>query len=559
MKPTGDAYLKQLMNLVLSSSDISGESRRTFLEAVGGAARATGIRCIFIRIRELDVNPHEERFEQLWPRQETAEESGAELADEVKDDKVIIRVTARVSVPYDEEEAAALRERAEVVLSLILQRIHRIYLYNHRKSSEKYDAQTGVYNENYAMSYLDNLLIRGNPEKYIGCTFNIRGMSVINNRFGTENGTKIMRMYVEKLQALIAPDGIVARIASDRFIAFFTTEKKDEVIGYLNGSEMDVAFGAHAQIMMSAWAGYDYLHPDLTAMEISDRLGDALRTAKYEARASYLFYDERIQRQVRQRRHIESLFPGAVRDEEFQVYYQPKVDLKNYRLTGAEALCRWVHDGEIIYPDKFIPALEHSGDICMLDFYMLEHVCRDMREWISEGRPCVRTSVNLSRCHMGDPKLKDTILAIVDSYQIPHDLIEVELTETMSDTSIEELKGLVEELDRAGICCSVDDFGVGYSSMNALRETPWRVIKIDRSFMPTSAGLEGDEERVEMLKTLIGLTHTLGIECLAEGVETMEQIVLLKTSGCMLAQGYYFDRPMPGKQFAEKLLEIKGV
>ena len=87
----------------------------------------------------------------------------------------------------------------------------------------------------------------------------------------------------------------------------------------------------------------------------------------------------------------------------------------------------------------------------------------------------------------------------------------------------------------------------------------WRVIKIDRSFMPTSAGLEGDEERVEMLKTLIGLTHTLGIECLAEGVETMEQIVLLKTSGCMLAQGYYFDRPMPGKQFAEKLLEIKGV
>ena len=193
MKPTGDAYLKQLMNLVLSSSDISGKSRRTFLEAVGDAARATGIRCIFIRIRELDVNPHEELFEQLWPRQETAEESGAELADEVKDDKVIIRVTARVSVPYDEAEAAALRERAEVVLSLILQRIHRVYLYNHRKSSEKYDVQTGVYNENYAMSYLDNLLIRGNPEKYIGCTFNIRGMSVINNRFGTENGTKIIR------------------------------------------------------------------------------------------------------------------------------------------------------------------------------------------------------------------------------------------------------------------------------------------------------------------------------------------------------------------------------
>ena len=122
---------------------------------------------------------------------------------------------------------------------------------------------------------------------------------------------------------------------------------------------MDVAFGAHAQIMMSAWAGYDYLRPDLTAMEISDRLGDALRTAKYEARASYLFYDERIQRQVRQRRHIESLFPGAVRDEEFQVYYQPKVDLKNYRLTGEDSVSK--QDPLVVSLKEWIDGLYDEG------------------------------------------------------------------------------------------------------------------------------------------------------------------------------------------------------
>ena len=221
---------------------------------------------------------------------------------------------------------------------------------------------------------------------------------------------------------------------------------------------------------------------------------------------------------------------------------------------GAEALCRWKHDGEMILPFRFIPVLEQNGDIVKLDFYMLEHVCRDMRRWIDDGEKAVRVSVNLSRLHMGDPNLLERILSIIDKYDIPHQFIEIELTETTTEVDYIELKKLVSGLRDAGIFTSVDDFGVGYSSMNLLRELPWNVIKIDRSFMPLGDRSQEDEKRKVMLKSVIGMTQALGLKCIAEGVETVDQIILLKKYGCFYAQGYYFDKPLPVEEFETRLI-----
>lgn len=257
--------------------------------------------------------------------------------------------------------------------------------------------------------------------------------------------------------------------------------------------------------------------------------------------------DERKEEEV----DVIALFPEALKNEEFQVYYQPKVALKDYTLAGAEALCRWLHDGSLLPPYKFIPVYEQNGQIVDLDFYMLDHVCRDMREWLTQGKRVVRTSVNLSRVHEMNDQLVQDILEIIDRNGIPHEYIEIELTETTTDVDFKELKIIVGGLSENGVHTSVDDFGVGYSSMNLISDLPWNMLKIDKGFVPEDGDIETN--RHVMLKHLIALAGDMGLECLAEGVETIEQVKLLKESNCMLAQGYFFDKPLPKAEFEQRL------
>lgn len=243
-------------------------------------------------------------------------------------------------------------------------------------------------------------------------------------------------------------------------------------------------------------------------------------------------------------------FESALKNEEFRVFYQPKVSLHNYGIVGAEALCRWFHNGVVIPPDSFIPVLEQGDDICRLDFYMLDHVCRDIRHWLDEGRKCVKVSVNLSRKHKVDKKLIYDIVEIIDGHRVPHDLIEIELVESTSEMTFPQLKEIVLGLKKYGIGTSVDDFGTGYSSLNLIRDLPWEVLKIDKRFLPVNTK---DKKQLIMMKHLIAMAQDLGLDCIAEGVETIEQVKLLKEYNCYMAQGNFFDKPLPAKEFETKL------
>lgn len=243
-------------------------------------------------------------------------------------------------------------------------------------------------------------------------------------------------------------------------------------------------------------------------------------------------------------------FESALRNEEFRVFYQPKVSLYNYEMIGAEALCRWFHNGVVIPPGSFIPALEQGDDICRLDFYMLDHACRDIRRWLDEGRECVKVSVNLSRKHKVSDELIKDIVKIIDHHRVPHDLIEIELVESTSEMAYPQLKELVLGLKKYGIGTSVDDFGTGYSSLNLIRDLPWEVLKIDKRFLPENTS---GKKRYIMIKHLIAMAQDLGIVCLVEGVETIEQVKILKEYNCYIAQGNFFDKPLPAKTFESKL------
>lgn len=439
--------------------------------------------------------------------------------------------------------------------------ISAVYLVNDRAriaaAAEKFavmDTEMELYNLRYFMKRAGGMFASDEIREYCACRFNIFQLSVINAKLGRNGGTQIMKQYVYGLRDIIGDDGFISRLGGDNFVALFKKSKKEAVMRRLSGITIPTEFRGVEELFVSAHAGYyDIDNYCRNPYEIMEAIVIA-ETASRISHSAYVEFDDELKRRSEARKLLESLFYDAIDKEEFLVYYQPKVNLIDYTISGAEALCRWKHDGELVPPFKFIPILEQSHNICALDFYMLEHVCKDMREWIDNGLPLVKISVNMSRMNLGDERLAERITEIVDRYGIPHQYIEIELIETTTDVDFKELKKVVSALHKVDISTSVDDFGVGYSSLNLIRDLPWNVLKIDKSFLPDE-GDENKEAKRVMLKYVISMAQELGLECIVEGVESPEQVELLKNCSCFRAQGYFFDKPLPVSVFHRKLLE----
>lgn len=250
---------------------------------------------------------------------------------------------------------------------------------------------------------------------------------------------------------------------------------------------------------------------------------------------------------------VEEMFDTALENEEFVVYYQPKYDPASNELVGAEALVRWDSSTErsIIPPGRFIPLLEKNGKIKLVDDYMISHVAKQQAEWIAQGMAIVPVSVNVSRAHFANQDLAEHICRLVDEYGVPHNAIEIELTESAFFDDKEEMLRIVGQLKECGFIVSMDDFGSGYSSLNSLKDLPLDVLKLDADFF---RGEDGDGERGEVvISDAIVMAKHLNMRVVAEGVEKAEQVELLTSLGCDMIQGYYYDKPMPSADFGKKL------
>lgn len=417
------------------------------------------------------------------------------------------------------------------------------------------DQQLGIFNLDYCTNRIRKLTATGQITDYVIGYFDMRGFSLINNDYGREMGTELMRSFVMGLQRLFKEvDEFVSRVSGDNFVAVFKKERQEEVIRYLTGTEISVDGTEDNLRRMEAVAGYyrvDQVLPGMDSGEFIQRAKAACRSSKNGLGRPYRFWDSEMREKQEHRRNIENIFKESMEKGEFQVFYQPKVNLRNYSLAGAEALCRWMHDGRIMQPDDFIPILEESYNICELDFYMLERVCQDIHRWQEEGRQLVRVSVNLSRRHMDNEQLLGRVMEIIDRYRVPHEFIEIELTETTTDVEFTDLRRIVFGFQEENVSTSVDDFGVGYSSLNLIRELPWNVLKIDKSFLPKLSG--ADRKKDVMFHEIVALAQNLGLECIVEGVETAEQVEILKRNNCFMAQGFFFDRPLPVNEFENRM------
>lgn len=454
---------------------------------------------------------------------------------------------------WSEEEV----QQIEAFEKLIYTFCDRSYASTIAKDLSMFDNDLMIYPLTFFLATVKNLIRQGRIGEFGGVYFNIKHFSSINDRFGRDCATNIMKLFIHGIQEKILYEECICRVGGDNFVVLFKKDNLNIIKNYLSG--MPITFNDGETVTVTTTAGY-YMIPEATesATDVMDRISTAYQLAKSVYKRPFLFYDDEIMQHQTHVKEIEMMFPSAIENEEFKVFYQPKTQLNNYQLAGAEALCRWFRNGKVISPGEFIPVLEGSKAICTLDFYMLDHVCRDIRRWLDEGREAVKVSVNLSRLHLGDEDLLESILRIIDKYKVPHHFIEIELTETTTDVDYKELKKIVYGLREQDISTSVDDFGVGYSSLNLIREMPWNVLKIDKSFLPTQEEENNDPSKVKMLRHIITMSQDLGLECIVEGVETAEQVKLLKDCKCYLAQGFYFDRPLPVKEFEQKLESAAG-
>lgn len=241
----------------------------------------------------------------------------------------------------------------------------------------------------------------------------------------------------------------------------------------------------------------------------------------------------------------------AIKNEEFKVFYQPKYDPKTKELKGAEALIRWVSpEYGFISPGKFIPIFEKNGFITEIDHYMIEHVARDQKAWLDQGFKCVPVSVNVSRAHFAERDLADQICKMIDDAGTPHNLIEIELTESAFFDDKDAMIYTINRLKEHGFAVSMDDFGSGYSSLNSLKDMPLDVLKLDAEFF--RGEFDNDRGGV-VVSEAIRLAKLLNMRTVAEGIEVEEQVDFLANEGCDMIQGFYFDKPMPGDEYEERM------
>ncbi len=272
---------------------------------------------------------------------------------------------------------------------------------------------------------------------------------------------------------------------------------------------------------------------------------------------NHFFYTDEISRQSIDQIALETELHSAMKQDELVIFYQPKVNLKTGGIVGFEALLRWQHPQRgLVPPDQFIPIAEQTGLIEEISQWVIRTVCKQIYIWHEEGHGSISVSINLSPVEFGDPDLASKIIATVTETQIPPDALEIEITETIAMHNMDTAVVMLEQISAAGIGISVDDFGTGYASLSYLQRLPIGKIKIDRSFI---IGILMGSNDAAIVSAIIAMGHTLGLDVIAEGIETEEQLRFLQDLQCDQIQGYLVSRPVPRESIDELLADPSAV
>lgn len=377
--------------------------------------------------------------------------------------------------------------------------------------------------------------------------------------FGVQRGEELIEAFYSELKKSLNKHELLAHRQNAEFAMLLTYSDRESLIARVEQME-NTLNAVLPKVKLYFDAGiYEILAGETNIEQLYNNALIACEGITSEAENKIAVYDIEMNNRKLWERKVEDDMDRALVNKEFKVYLQPKMNSAEETLAGAEALVRWIHPEEgFIPPNRFIPIFEQNGFIVKLDDYMLEEVSRLQAQWLSEGRKTVPISVNISRTHFTREDLAEHICRIVDKYGVPHNLIELELTESAFFDDKNLLLNTVRKMQELGFIVSMDDFGSGYSSLNSLKELHLDVLKIDAEFfrgLDEESFREGNniEERgLLIVAEVIDLAKKLNMQIVAEGIESREQVDFLVSQECDLIQGYFFAKPMPVEEYAEK-------
>ncbi|GGC90072.1 bifunctional diguanylate cyclase/phosphodiesterase [Chelatococcus reniformis] len=423
------------------------------------------------------------------------------------------------------------------------------YLANH-------DSLTGLPNRMMLRDHLRRELVRGRRGQNFALHFmDLDRFKAVNDADGHQSGDRLLQDVAERLIRLIPSGYTVARLGGDEFAVLQPDIDGPEDAGRLAQAILDMLAAEDDEgeaVKIAASIGVTIAPPDgADPDELLRNSDQAMYLAKSLGGGTWRFFSPDMARRASEQAQLEAELRSAVKRQEFELHYQPFVDLRDNSVVGAEALLRWRHPQRgMLRPDAFLGLAEESGLILPINEWVLREACRQGAVWNAAGHGALRIAVNVSPIQFRRQKVGDLVREALAESGLRPDLLELELTEGILISHDDQILGEMALLRSLGVSLSVDDFSTGYSSLSYIRNFPLQRLKIDSSFVKE---LAHGPRALAIVRTIIDLGHILNLQVLAEGVEEEEQLAVLRAEGCDEVQGYYFSRPLPPAAFIEWL------
>ncbi len=452
-----------------------------------------------------------------------------------------------------------------VILSLYLVLVALVFFKLSQKEKlknlEQFDTLTGLPNTKMFAATIMKTISENPDRNYVHICFKVRKISLLNEMLGHQKGDELLKFIAGSLNDFITKNEFCCRASGTRFSMLLEFGDKTSLLARLKDFDTKIVsmrnFANRSFLIQLAYGCYvvpraadDYSHiASCTDMAV-DRL---LLQNNYES--TFTFYDDKLKELCSFEKELESQMEEALANHDFVIHLQGKYQLSTYRLKSAEALVRWNHSTRgMLAPGSFIPLFEKNGFICKMDIYVLEQVCIVLRRWIDTDYEPIPIAINLSRVNLQNERLVEEVIEILNKYQIPNELIEIEITESAVTENIESLIDIIKRFNDHGISTAIDDFGTGYSTLGTLKRLNIDSLKFDKDFFVDA---HENPKSKAIVKNIIAMAKDLNLVTVSEGIETESQINLLKETGGDLVQGFYFSKPIPVEEF-EKFLVKKS-
>ncbi|WP_263142439.1 GGDEF domain-containing phosphodiesterase [Pseudomonas sp. RIT-PI-AD] len=426
----------------------------------------------------------------------------------------------------------------------------------------QYDFLTGLPNRQQLQQQLDQILENaGRMQRRVAVLcVGLDDFKGINEQFSYQIGDQLLVTLSDRLRAHSGRLGALARLGGDQFALVQADIEQPYEAAELAQSVLDdleAPFALEQQeVRLRATIGITLFPEDGDSTEkLLQKAEQTMTLAKNRSRNRYQFYIASVDSEMRRRRALEKDLREALPRGELYLVYQPQVDYRDHRVVGIEALLRWQHPQHgLVPPDLFIPLAEQNGSIIAIGEWILDQACRQLREWHDQGFTELRMAVNLSTVQLHHAELPRMVNNLLQMYRLPPRSLELEVTETGLMEDISTAAQHLLSLRRSGALIAIDDFGTGYSSLSYLKSLPLDKIKIDKSFVQD---LLEDEDDATIVRAIIQLGKSLGMQVIAEGVETLEQENYIIAQGCNEGQGYLYSKPLPARELTAFLKQAR--